>query len=123
VASIADVTRLRLVVNVEQKDIRHVQLNQQAEITVYGLTDMLYQGVVERIAPQGATGAGSILFPVTIRFVDDSLTHLKPGMSATATFLVGEQAEEAAAEEGADAETVNEEATDEASTDEETADE
>ncbi|RIK42416.1 MAG: hypothetical protein DCC55_08945 [Chloroflexi bacterium] len=113
IASVADVTKLRLVANVEQKDISHVKLNQLAEITVYGLGDTIYHGVVEKIAPQGTTGTGSILFPVTIHFTDESLAELKPGMSATATFLVGEQAEEAADEEAADEEAADEEAADE----------
>jgi HlyD family secretion protein len=123
VASVADITKLRLVVNVEQKDIRHVKLNQPAEVTVYGLTDVLYQGVVEKIAPQGTTGTGSILFPVTIRLTDDSLAELKPGMSATATFLVGEEVEAAADEETDDEETGDEETADEEATGGETADE
>lgn len=111
VASVADITKLRLVVNVEQKDIRHVKLNQPAAVTVYGLGDTVYPGVVERIAPQGTTGTGSILFPVTIRFTGESLADLKPGMSATATFLVGEQAAEAevAADEAAPDETAADE--------------
>jgi HlyD family secretion protein len=90
VATVADTSKLRLVANVEQKDIAHVKPGQAVEITVYGITDKTYKGVVDKIAPQGSSATGSILFPVIIRITDESLAELKPGMSATATFLVGE---------------------------------
>lgn len=86
VALVANVSQLRAMVNVEQKDIRNVKLGQGAAVTVYGLTDTVYNGVVDKIAPMGDISSGSIVFPVTIRFTDDSVVDLKPGMSATATF-------------------------------------
>lgn len=91
VAAVADVSKLRLVVNVEQKDIVHVTVGQEAEITIYGLTGKVYHGVVEKIAPQGESGTGSITFPVTLQITDESLANLKPGMNATATFVVEKQ--------------------------------
>lgn len=86
VAAIADVSKIKLVVNVEQKDISQVKLNQPVEVTVYGLAGKVYKGVVDKIAPQGESTTGSITFPVTIRFTDAALAELKPGMNGTATF-------------------------------------
>jgi multidrug resistance efflux pump len=90
IASIADVTQLRLIVNVEQNDIVFVKVGQKAEISVYGLEDKVFHGVVDKIAPQGQLSVDSIVFPVTILFTDESLAELKPGMNATADFVAGE---------------------------------
>jgi HlyD family secretion protein len=109
IATISDPSKLRAVVNVEQKDIPFVQVGQTAQVTVYGLTDRVYEGVVDKIAPQGTSDTGSIAFPVTIRFTEESVTELKPGMSATATFVGDEtSAEEPAAEEDTDSATPTE---------------
>lgn len=87
VAVVADVSQLKLVVNVEQKDISQVKVGQKAEVTIYGLTGKVYPGVVDKIAPRGESTTGSITFPVAIRFDDAALADLKPGMNATATFV------------------------------------
>lgn len=87
IAEIADTAHLRMIANVEQKDIRFVMMGQPVEISVYGLGDQVFHGEVDKIAPQGNTETGSISFPVTIRLTDESLANLRPGMSATATFL------------------------------------
>lgn len=87
VTTVADTSKLKLVVNVEQKDISQVKIGQKAEITIYGLNGQVYHGVVDKIAPQGESSTGTITFPVTIRLTDDSLANLKPGMNATATFV------------------------------------
>jgi HlyD family secretion protein len=102
VATIADPSQLRLVANVEQKDINFIQIGQQAEITVYGLTGQVYHGVVEMIAPHGESGTGSITFPVTLSLTDESLADLKPGMNATANFIAEDA--ESSATEGAEEE-------------------
>lgn len=90
IAAVADVSKIKLVVNVEQKDISQVKVGQAAEVSVYGLTGKVYKGVVDKIAPQGESTTGSITFPVTILFSDTALADLKPGMNATATFGSGE---------------------------------
>jgi HlyD family secretion protein len=92
VATIADVSKLRLVVNVEQKDIAFVKVGQKAEVAIYGLTGKVYHGEVSKIAPMGESTTGSITFPVTIQLTDESLAGLLPGMNATATFLTEEPA-------------------------------
>jgi HlyD family secretion protein len=92
IAEIADVGKLRLVVNVEQKDIAQVQVGQAAEISVYGLSGQVYHGIVDKIAPRGESGTGSITFPVTLRLTDETLTNLKPGMNATAVFVIDQEA-------------------------------
>jgi HlyD family secretion protein len=122
VASIANPSQLRLVANVEQKDINFIHIGQQAEITVYGLTGKVYHGVVELIAPLGESGTGSITFPVTLALNDESLADLKPGMNATAAFMVGSaenSATENAAGEGDAGENTEEESGEENSSEEE----
>ena len=90
VTVLADLSKLRLIASVEQKDIGHVTVGQPVEVSVYGIPNKVYKGVVDKIAPQGSSATGSISFPVIIRFTDESVADLKPGMSATVTFETGD---------------------------------
>jgi HlyD family secretion protein len=85
-AVLADITKLKLVVNVEQRVISQIKVGQKVLISVYGLGDRSIGGVVERIAPSGQQGVNAVVFPVTIRINEDSLAGLLPGMAATAVF-------------------------------------
>lgn len=86
VVTIADVTQLKLTVNVEQKDIGRIQVGQEAAVSVYGITDRTFAGVVDLIIPVSDTSTGLVTFPVTLRLTDESLAGLLPGMTATASF-------------------------------------
>lgn len=86
VVVMADTSQIKLVVNVEQKDISQIQLGQEAEISIYALPGRTYMGVVEKIAPVSREGAAFVGFPVTLTFTDDDLDAVRPGMTASATF-------------------------------------
>ncbi|MEZ4718739.1 MAG: HlyD family efflux transporter periplasmic adaptor subunit [Caldilineaceae bacterium] len=51
VATLADTSRLNLIVNVEQTDVPHIAPGQEVTIVLYALPDQVYKGEVERIAP------------------------------------------------------------------------
>jgi multidrug resistance efflux pump len=82
----ADTAQLKLTVNVEQKDIRHIQIGQSAAVSVYALPDQVFTGVVDLIIPVSDTSTGLVTYPVTLHFTDKSLAGLLPGMTATAIF-------------------------------------
>ncbi|MFN8493486.1 MAG: efflux RND transporter periplasmic adaptor subunit [Caldilineaceae bacterium] len=82
----ADTNKIKLVVNVEQKDISRVKVGQSAEISVYALPGKTYKGVVEKIAPVSSDDKSFVGFPVTLRFTDSDLSAIIPGMTASATF-------------------------------------
>jgi len=82
----ADTNKIKLVVNVEQKDISKVKVGQGAGISVYALPGKTYKGVVEKIAPVSSDDKSFVGFPVTLRFTDSDLSAIIPGMTASATF-------------------------------------
>ncbi len=90
VATLADMNKLKLVVNVEQTDISQVVQGQPVAISLYALPDRIHNGIVERIAPVSETETGSVTFPVTILFTDEALDNVRPGMTASASFLAAE---------------------------------
>jgi multidrug efflux pump subunit AcrA (membrane-fusion protein) len=92
VVTLADVTKLKLTVNVEQKDIGQIQVGQEAAVSVYGITGRTFAGVVDLIVPVSDTSTGLVTFPVTLRLTDESLAGLLPGMTATAVFSQTEEA-------------------------------
>lgn len=92
IATLADVSKLKLTVNVEQKDIGKIQTGQGATVSVYGITDRTFNGVVDLIVPVSDTSTGLVTFPVTLSLTDESLAGLLPGMTATAIFTETEEA-------------------------------
>jgi multidrug resistance efflux pump len=85
-ATMADTSDIRLVVNVEQKDISRVSIGQGVDISIYALPTDAFVGVVSRIAPVAESGTGFVTFPVIIQFVEGPLEKVLPGMTASAVF-------------------------------------
>ncbi len=110
-ATLADTTDLRLIVNVEQKDIGKVTTGLPVTVSVFALPDETFTGEVDRIAPTANSGTGFVTFPVIIILSDGPMDQLLPGMTASAVFSKPAQSsvEEDASEEDAsetDADTV-----------------
>ncbi|CAN5527424.1 hypothetical protein BH10CHL1_BH10CHL1_15760 [soil metagenome] len=82
----ADTSKIKLVVNVEQKDINQIKIGQNAEISIYALPGQTFKGVVEKIAPVSSSTQSFVGFPVTLRFTDSDMSAVIPGMTASATF-------------------------------------
>ena len=95
-ATLADTSLLRLVVNVEQKDIGNVQTGQPVAISVFALPQEQFMGEVDRIAPTANSGTGFVTFPVVIIMTEGPLEKLLPGMTASAVFAEVEPAADAA---------------------------
>ena len=55
VATLAEMSDIKLIVNVEQKDISRVQLGQDVEVSIYALPETPYSGIVEKIAASQPT--------------------------------------------------------------------
>lgn len=85
-ATLADTGNLRLVVNVEQKDIGKVQTSQTVSISVFALPQEEFSGMVDRIAPTANSGTGFVTFPVVIVLTEGPVDQLLPGMTASAVF-------------------------------------
>jgi HlyD family secretion protein len=93
VVTLADTSQLELTVNVEQKEMRNIQIGQKAAVSVYALPEQTFTGVVQLIVPTSDTSTGLVTYPVTLRLTDESLAGLLPGMTATAIFSVTAEAQ------------------------------
>ncbi len=117
-ATLADTTNLRLVVNVEQKDIGKIQTGQPVAISVFALPSEQFVGEVDRIAPTASSGTGFVTFPVVIIMTEGPLDQLLPGMTASAVFgeadAAAQDSDAASAEADTEPETAETEAADDA---------
>lgn len=104
VATLADTSDLRLVVNVEQKDIGKVTAGQPVAVSVFALPEEQFLGEVDRIAPSANSGTGFVTFPVVISLTEGPMDQLLPGMTASAMLLEGPESEAAEPEAGAESE-------------------
>ncbi|MEZ4618940.1 MAG: efflux RND transporter periplasmic adaptor subunit [Caldilineaceae bacterium] len=96
VVTIADTSKLKLTVNVEQRDIPYISVGQEATISVYALGEQQFAGKVDLIVPVSDESSGLVTYPVTLHLTSDSQEGLLPGMTATATFSQTAEAGEAA---------------------------
>lgn len=86
VATLADLSRLELTVQVAEVDIPKIKNGQAVEVAIDAFPEETFAGVVSHIAPFSETQRGVVSYPVTIRLTADSLDSVLPGMTAVATF-------------------------------------
>ena len=87
VASLADLTQLKLTISVSELDIPRVYAGQSAEVEIDALTGQRFAGEVAAISPANDTDATAIVYPVTIHLNDVAAAGVLPGMSAVGTLL------------------------------------
>lgn len=88
-ATVADFSKMQVVLNVDELDIGKVKMGQKAEITVDALPGRSYQGEVVQIAPSGMTNQGVTTFPVTLAVSDPK--DIIASMTVNATIKVAER--------------------------------
>lgn len=93
VVTLAMLDEVEVVGNVDQSDLRHVQLGREAAVRVPGLADEHHTGRIVAIVPRSDWTAGSWSFPVKVRIKNrfyeeggQKLPMLKAGMMAEVTF-------------------------------------
>ena len=84
VVSIADLTDLLFIGNVNESDVNNVTVGSPVTIHVGALKDKTYQAVVEYVSPKGKDTSGTILFEVKAAISGDDLSALKAGFSSNA---------------------------------------
>ena len=87
VASLADLTQLKLTISVSELDIPRVYAGQSAEVEIDALTGQRFAGEVAAISPANDADATAIVYPVTIHLNDVAAAGVLPGMSAVGTLL------------------------------------
>lgn len=90
---IADLSRMRIKLQVNEVDIGKVRVGQKVEIRLDALRDEVFEGKVRKVAPasavaqQGAPGGAVIKFPVEVE-IEKPDPRMKPGMSAKCRIIV-----------------------------------
>jgi multidrug resistance efflux pump len=96
-ATVADLSNLKLTVYVPENQVGQVRLGQPAKLTIDGYPDRSFEGQVVRVAdqaeftPRNVTTVDervNLVFAVDIHLANPN-GQLKPGMSAEAIFLAG----------------------------------
>ena len=81
-ATIADMSRLFIIADVDETDVGSVQLDQDVTLSADAFPGQTFQGKVRRIAPQGIVENSITVFKVKIEVLGSGKSALKPMMSA-----------------------------------------
>ncbi|MCB0043913.1 MAG: efflux RND transporter periplasmic adaptor subunit [Caldilineaceae bacterium] len=96
VATMADITDLKLTIQVAEVDIAQVEVGQNAAIEISALTGQTFSGVVTSVAPAAESDSSVVTYDVTIQLTAGDLTKVRPGMTAVATIENSSAAQEGA---------------------------
>lgn len=88
IMTLGDLSRMEMVVEVDESDVALVSIGDTAKIEVDALPDRKFNGAVTEIANKATTrGRGTqeevTIFEVKIRVTDENIRQLRSGMSAT----------------------------------------
>ena len=81
-ATIADMSRLFIIADVDETDIGSVKIDQDVTLSADAFPGMTFMGKVRRIAPQGIVENSITIFKVKIEVLGSGKNILKPMMSA-----------------------------------------
>lgn len=87
IAEIADVSRMRVLVDVDETDIARIRLGQDVDVTCDAFPGERFKGKVIKIAPQAAVEQNVTTIPVTVE-LERADRRLKPEMNATCEFII-----------------------------------
>ena len=82
IATLADMSRLFIIADIDETDIGSVKIGHAVRITADAFPDEIFKGKVTRIAPQGVVDNSITIFKVKIEVQGAGKTLLKPMMSA-----------------------------------------
>lgn len=78
---LSDLTTLVVDIGLDESDVAHIALGQEALVTLDAFDDVELTGTITAIAPKANTQAGVVLYPVTIT-LDPTTTPIRAGMTA-----------------------------------------
>jgi HlyD family secretion protein len=84
-----DLTKMKLIVNVDEADIGQVRKGQHARFRVDAYPDRAFQSIVQEVRSTPTTSNGVVTYQ-TVLAVDNGERLLQPGMTATAEIIVTE---------------------------------
>ncbi len=86
-ATVVDLSNLRIEANIDETDIGKVAVGQEATITLDGLSDVRLRGRVTAIAPNASMQSGVVTYLVYVT-LNQADARLRGGMTATANIVV-----------------------------------
>lgn len=84
-----DLTKMKLIVDVDEADIGEVREGQRATFRVDAYPDRTFDSVVQEVRSTPTTSNGVVTYQTVLK-VDNAQRLLRPGMTATATIVVTE---------------------------------
>jgi HlyD family secretion protein len=91
VATIADLSDLRVIGAIDEAQVSRVAVGQDVAIRVDAYPNREFDGKVERVAPLGRTQSSVVIFDVEIVVTDAEASLLRSGMSADLEITTGRQ--------------------------------
>jgi len=88
--TIADISKMYVLADVDEVDIAPVEVGQKCEISVSSLPDRKLKGLVVKIFPLGVEDQNVVRFQVKVH-IEKPPTSLRPGMTADVTIKVAER--------------------------------
>jgi HlyD family secretion protein len=82
--TMADLSRVRMRVTVDEVEMRDVRVGEQATVAVDAFPNRTFHGVVEKIEPQAVVDQGVTFFPVLVS-ISNTDKALMPGMNGEVT--------------------------------------
>lgn len=93
ILKLADLSRIYVLVTVDESDIGRVRNGQHAKITVDAYPNEAFRGKVVRIATKGVSTSNVVTFEVKVEVESEKRTLLKPEMTANVDITVVDHAE------------------------------
>jgi HlyD family secretion protein len=85
---LADMSRMYVLVSVDESDIGQVRTGQVALVTVDAFPQKAFRGTVVRVAAKGISSSNVVTFDVKVEVTSREKSLLKPGMTANVQILV-----------------------------------
>ncbi len=85
-ATIADVSKMKFTINVDELDIGGVQLGQRVAVTADAIEGKTFEGEITKIIQQGSGTSGVTTYPVEVTIAEPG--ELKIGMNVTGTIVM-----------------------------------
>jgi HlyD family secretion protein len=85
--TIADLTRIYVLVSVDESDIGRVAAGQPARVTVDAYPDEVFKGEVVLVATKGVNTSNVVTFEVKVEVTGDNRALLKPEMTANVSIV------------------------------------
>jgi HlyD family secretion protein len=82
--TIANLSRVRMLVTIDEVEMGNVKVGQTAVVTVDAFPDRTFNGIIQKVEPQAVLSQGVTFFPVEI-IIDNKDRLLMPGMNGEVT--------------------------------------